>query len=327
MKVLLSDNTFAYLTPGGKNIHVTKLLREYKKLGVDVQFENWWDSELGPDIVHFFGFPELGHLNELRKRGIKLVYTHIMDGITNSSSLNKWRLKLQYEFSKMFLPKRLCHSLFPVLNVVSFDRLIYMNNDDRDTAVFLYGCSYEKTRVIGHAVSYSDFENKTGEYDNYFVCTGTIISRKNQVLLAKLANSLGFYVKFIGHNYGDSYYNEFVSNLGQYCKYLGRISEGEKHRVLAKSKGFILLSDAESGCISVYEAAYYGLPIILPDKPWARHYPNPRNIFLLELESNIGIKNLNMLVSSVSPMREMSFDVMDWSEVAIQYNLLYEDLL
>lgn len=55
MKVLLYDQTNAYLTPGGKTIHALKLRQEIAKLGVDIQFARWWDkSQEDADIMHFW---------------------------------------------------------------------------------------------------------------------------------------------------------------------------------------------------------------------------------------------------------------------------------
>jgi len=85
----------------------------------------------------------------------------------------------------------------------------------------------------------------------------------------------------------DPYFHDFKGLVDQrWVRYPGFVSREEKHRSIRQARGFALLSQFESGCIALYEAAAAGLPLLLPELPWAtRVYQHARDKEFLPLQS------------------------------------------
>lgn len=324
MKILFSDITFSYLFPGGKQVHAEKLFYSLKHLGENVNHENWHDPSINGDIVHFFGFNDFSKIKALKEKGYKLVYTHIMDGLTNQP---KYKLLYQYIKNRLikFLPYKF-NLMFPWRVINYFDAIVYMHENDRNAAIYLYDVYPDKTYVIPHAVD--SIERYEGNYVNgnnekYLVSVGSIEKRKNILYTAKLCIENKIPIKFIGHPFNEEseYFKEFIKlTNNDFVEYLGFLPEEEKIKVLKKSSGFILLSLAESGCISVYEAAATGLPLLLSDLPWAKGYEKPNNLHFLNLsEKTKSLKQLAYFFENSTRQNSPTFFVKTWSEIAEEY--------
>ena len=55
MKVLLHDDTPAYLCHGGKQVLAEKLHGSLRNLGIDVEYARRWDPDQNCDLIHSFG--------------------------------------------------------------------------------------------------------------------------------------------------------------------------------------------------------------------------------------------------------------------------------
>jgi glycosyltransferase involved in cell wall biosynthesis len=276
------------LYPGGKQVHVEKLFNSLYQLKLDVQYENWHDPHLTSDIVHFFGYNDCNKIELLKKKGFRLVYTHIVDGLTNLSNAKKkyhqWKNKLLNHLPDRFNP------LFLWKSLPAFDALIYMHESDRETAIRLFNVDPKKTFVIPHAVDSIEWNtNPKPNWNPYLVSIGSIVERKNSIFTALACQRNKIHIKFIGqpHDIQSGYFREFLNCIdNEYTQYLGYLNETEKRNYLQNASGFVLLSKGESGCIAVYEAASMGLPLLLSDLPWAKHYENPRQIYFSSPFSN-----------------------------------------
>lgn len=329
MKVLLSDNTFSYLFPGGKQVHAEKLYTNLKKIDVDVHYENWHDPSLVGDTVHFFGFNDINKIKALKMKGYKLVYTHILDGVTN---LPKQLLNYHYFKNKIIkkLPEKL-DPVFPWKALNLFDAIVYMHEKDREAAIRIYGVNPNKTHIIPHAVDslkvfHGDINEKKIK-DKYLVCLGSVVPRKNLSFTAEICRNNDIPIKFIGHPFDkeSTYYREFVkiANTTK-IEYLGYLNEEEKVKVLKGASGFVLLSFGESGCISVYEAGATGLPLLLSDLPWAKGYEDPKFIeFCSPTNYEKAEKKLKEFYKTAKKQDSPTFKVRDWREIAEMYYKVY----
>jgi len=331
MKILFSDITFSYLFPGGKQVHAEKLFNSLIKLGQNVEYENWHNPYLEGDIIHFFGFNDFNKIKALKEKGYKLVYTHIMDGLTNQS---KFKLFLHYIKNKLvvFLPKKF-NLIFPWRALNYFDAIIYMHKNDRDTAIYLYNIDPHKTFVIPHAVdSIERFSgnNIIDNSDKYLVTVGSIVERKNILYTAELCIKNKIPIKFIGHSFNENsvYFKKFKKlTSNKYVEYLGFLPEDEKIEILKKSSGFILLSLGESGCISVYEAAAAGLPLLLSDLPWAKGYEKPNNLYYCKLNDKTKASiQINSFYKNSYRKEFPSFLIKNWDMIANEYLSVYKSL-
>ncbi len=333
MKILFSDITYSYLFPGGKQVHADKLFSTLNSRGVEVEYENWHNPTICGEIVHFFGFNDFNKIIALKKRGYKLVYTHIMDGLTNQSDTRLRYHLLKNIFIKI-LPEKF-NALFPWRALKYFDAIIYMHKNDRDTAIKLYNLDPNKCYIIPHAVDTLDKFKGGGIYNNennkYLVSVGSIVERKNTLFLADLCIKNKIPIVFIGHPFdkNSNYYVEFLKRVdGKYITYLGFVSEETKIEKLKNACGFVLLSFGESGCISIYEAGATGLPLLLSDLPWAKGYENPTDIKFCSPTNNLtgGKSLIDFYLNSVrrdSP----SFKVNTWKEIAEMYVDVYHKVL
>jgi glycosyltransferase involved in cell wall biosynthesis len=332
MKVLLSDTTYSYLFPGGKQVHANKLYNNLKALGYEVEYENWHDPNQSADIIHFFGYNDFFKIEALKKKGYKLVYTHIMDGLTNQP---EWKLKyhkIKNKFIKI-LPAKF-NVLFPwrVLNL--FDAIVYMHKNDRDTAVRLYDVDINKTHIIPHAVDslepYSCNINESSDQEKYLVSLGSVIERKNTLYTAEICIECNIPIKFIGHPFDEKsdYFKKFISlTNNKFVDYMGFMAEMEKIKVLKDASGFVLLSFGESGCISVYEAAATGLPLLLSDLPWAKGYESPNHIdFCSPKNKELAKKQLSAFYEKSKRQTTPTFVVHTWSEIAKKYGEVYSSI-
>ncbi len=330
MKILFSDTTYSYLFPGGKQVHAEKLYNNLRQLGADVEYENWHDPNINGDIVHFFGYTDFNKIKKLKEKGYKLVYTHIMDGLTNQS---KFKLFYHYIKNKFinFLPQKF-NLLFPWRGLHYFDAIIYMHKNDRDTAIYLYNVDPNKTHIIPHAVD--SIEKYAGDYNNqrakYLVSLGSIVERKNPLFTAELCSENKIPIKFIGHcfNKESEYFKKFINTTNNgYVEYLGFLNEDEKVKVLKGASGFVLLSLGESGCISVYEAAAAGLPLLLSDLPWAKGYENPNNLnFCSVKDKKNALQQIKTHYDNSMRQQLPTFFVNSWQDIGIKYLSVYNSI-
>lgn len=336
MKVLFFDTTQAFLTPGGKTVHALKLHQELSLLGVDVEFARWWDeSQKDFDLIHFFSASNSSMIQVAKSKGKKILLTHIMDYETNKSSNEKRKAKIKIKLLRK-LPS-FFQSKFDWFHLPLFDHIVYMHGYDQRTALEYYtNIDAEKTSVIPHA--YDPGDMNIGDAvslnivlpEKYLISCGTISERKQSLLLARLAKEAKVPVVFVGsYRDTDPYYQSFIKEVdNKYVFYLGYVNAQVKDYVESRAAGFVLLSSGESGCIAVYEAAAYHLPLLLSNLPWAWGYENPTEIYFCDYQyREKAIKQLADFFEVGKKLDAPPFTVNSWSVIAGRYKKCYERLL
>jgi glycosyltransferase involved in cell wall biosynthesis len=139
-------------------------------------------------------------------------------------------------------------------------------------------------------------------------------------------------IVFLGKPYApeDPYFLEFKSCVDdQIVRYPGFVSTLEKYRYLRGARGFVLLSQYESGCIAAYEAAATGLPLLLSDLPWASMaYRETRGVEFVPLhtvESAAG--RLAAFYDQAHRRGGTTFPILSWRQVATKYLEIYNTIL
>jgi glycosyltransferase involved in cell wall biosynthesis len=163
------------------------------------------------------------------------------------------------------------------------------------------------------------------------ISVATITPRKNSLLLARAAQLAQVPVLFLGKplDENDPYFKKFRQMAdGRWVRYPGFVSREEKHRLIRQARGFALLSQFESGCIALYEAAAAGLPLLLPELPWAtRVYQHAHDKKFLALQSADRLAPaLRNFYDRVQRLTTQTFPIMTWSDIARRYIDLYEAL-
>lgn len=338
MKVILHDSTCAFLTPGGKTTHAHKLLQEISKLGVDIQFARWWDeSQSDVDIIHFLD-PAVNLARQAKARGIKTFYSMIFDFASSLSNSKKYAQSIKYRlFAK--LPKRIsqCFGFWNALPY--FDRIQFMHKYDKITAL-KYFPSYidqSKTIIIPHAYDPSEMyisdELRIGEKGypgKYLVSCANISERKQSVLLARYAKLAKVPIVFMGsRNINDPYFHRFEAEVdNKYVFYPGYVSREWRDCIERNASGYVLLSLSESGCIAVYEAAAYKIPLLLSNLPWAWGYDAATDISFCDFKfRDRAVEQLSIFYTNAAKLDHMPFNSLTWADVAKIYVEEYKKIL
>ena len=153
-----------------------------------------------------------------------------------------------------------------------------------------FGADSKRGYVIPHGLEEDALRElaQPQEEGDYLISIASIHPRKNTLLLAEAAVLAKTPIVFLGKPYAedDPYFLRFQKLIDhRYVRYPGFVSPEEKYRWLRGARGFALLSQFESGCIAVFEAAGAGLPLLLSDLPWARKsYVEARDIHFAKID-------------------------------------------
>ncbi len=336
MKVVLFDIAYAFLIPGGKTTHALKLHQELSGLGIDVEFARWWDeSQKDCDIIHFLA-PIIYYPKLAKEKGKKTVISLIFDFESNKSSEAQLKTRVKNKLIDT-LPFTKGNSYWHSLPY--YDKVIFMHRYDKETALryFPRQLNENKTTIIPHAYDpadmfISDHLNiaDMGFPSKYLISCAHIAPRKQSVLLARYAKKAQVPVVFTGAaGDSESYFKEFQEEIdNRYVFYPGYVGKEQKDCIEQNASGFVLLSLGESGCIAVYEAAAYRLPLLLSDLPWAWGYDTPTDISFCDYKnSGKAVMQLKEFYDKAEKLDRTPFKIHTWSEVAQLYSDLYREIL
>lgn len=336
IKVLLYDSTNAFLSPGGKTTHALKLQKELSLLGIDIQFSRWWDiSQDDFDIIHFLS-PNYELAKLVKSKGKKNILTLIFDMESSKSKFQKVVSIFKYKI-KNILPLSI-RKKFYLSGMELYDKIVFMHEYDRKTAMrYTHKIELSKTQIIPHAYEPSDM-NISANLDihniiktkKYLVSCANISERKQSILLANYAHEAKVPIVFIGKaDKNSSYFQKFKKLIdNRYVYYPGYVSNEWKDCIERNASGFILLSLGESGCIAVYEAAAYKIPILLSNLPWAWGYDSPTDIYFCDYKvKKTAIDQLQKFYENAGPLEKTPFKIYSWENIANEYYSLYTSIL
>ena len=332
MKVLFSQGLPFFLAHGGTQTFVASLMRELPAIGVEIEPERWWDETQRGDIIHFVGRPSMNHIRLAKQKGFKVVLTEFLDQSASRNKLMLFAQRLCIRIVQRVLGEftgRLAWEAYREL-----DALVYAVPHEWETAKYLFDANPARGFVIPHGIDPSALARlrQPADESDYLISVATITPRKNTNLLAAAAKLARTPILFVGKPYGadDPYFQRFQALVdGRYVRYAGFVSDEEKYALLKGARGFALLSQFESGCIAIYEAAAAGLPLFLSDLPWATkaygaakgsHFVTPGSPEHLATDLINFYKDAHRL-------SEVTFPLLSWREVAEQYRAIYERIL
>lgn len=332
MKVLFSHTLPFFLAHGGAQTLIEALMRELTGLGVEVEPVRWWDGKQSGDIIHYVCRPNESSIRFAHEKGFKVVMTDLLD---QTASRSKQRLFIQrtvIQATKRFVPTLTGRFTWGIYR--ELDAMVFAVDHEWDVAKYLFDAHPQRGYVVPHGLEHEALAElvRPASEGDYLVSAATIHPRKNTVLLAEAAREAKVPVVFLGKPYSETndYFQRFKALIDdKYVRYGGFVTEAEKYRYLREARGFALLSQYESGCISVYEAAAAGLPLFLSNLPWAaKSYPLAKHLQLAELGSAKTIApGLREFYQKAHRSKEMTFPVYSWREVAQQYLRIYEKVL
>jgi len=333
VKVIFSHGLPFFLAHGGVQTLIEALGAGLRELGVEVEPERWWDDAQTGDVLHYFGRPRGLNVRLAHAKGFKVVMTELLDQTASRSG------------ARLFVQKQLIRAARRLLGPMTgrlgwdvygeLDALVYAVPYELAVAHYLFGAPLQRARIIPHGLDPSalaDLQSATPEGAD-LLCVATIHPRKNSVLLAEAARLAQVPVTFVGKPYAESdpYFARFRNLVDdRYVRFAGFLAEEEKRRRLRAARGFVLLSQQESGGIAVYEAAAAGLPLLLPDLPWAREgYPESERIRFTALDgpARVARRLKEFYEQAHRSAGEPTFPVPSWQDVAREYREVYRSVL
>ncbi|CAN5376648.1 hypothetical protein BH20VER3_BH20VER3_02600 [soil metagenome] len=333
MKVLFSCGLPFFLAHGGAQTLTEELMLGLQGLGVEVEPARWWDEDQKGDILHFIGRPSTLNVRLAHKKGFKVIMTDLLDQTASRSGSRLFLQRTITRLIKNFVPKFTGQLNWEVYR--ELDAMVYAVPHEREVAKYLFNARADRGHVIPHGLEenvIADLRQPQPQED-YLISVATIDPRKNALLLAQAAHRAKVPIVFLGKPYSveSSYLRQFQDRVDDvYVRYPGFVAEAEKRRYLRSARGFVLLSQFESGCIAVFEAAAAGLPLLLSDLPWAtKGYPCNHHMSFVKLAHNV-----EGLASSLKAFHEHArrqanpiFPILSWRQVAQKYLKVYESVM
>lgn len=334
MKVIFSHAVPFFLAHGGMQTLTEALMSELSKLGVEVEPERWWDSSQRGDILHYMGRPPFAiNVRLAHEKGFKVVMTETLDQTASRTPLQLWVQRQITRLTRRVMPGLVNRMAWDVYQLL--DAMVYIVPIELAASQYLFDASPGKGHVISsglveEAIAELSSPEGRGEGD-YLISLAVISERKNSLLLAHAAKKAGVPIVFLGKPLvEDDYFKQFLSVAdGKTVRYAGFVSQKEKYQYLRRARGFALMSQFESGCIAIYEAAAAGLPLLLPDLPWAsKVYGHLGQVETTPLGSvEVIALALSRFYATARRGTEQTFPIPSWKEVAQQYIKVYESLL
>jgi glycosyltransferase involved in cell wall biosynthesis len=276
MKVLIDHQLPFLLAHGGLQIQIEQTKAALEKIGIEVEYLRFWDSQQTADVLHIFGRCSKGYVDLARRKGIAVVMSDLLSETGSRSRYALFAQKTVIRAARRILPttflSRMAWDSFRAA-----DAVIALTPWEAQLMVDLFDADRTKLHVVPNGVEECFFTDAPAESrQDCLVSTVTITPRKRVVELAEAAVAGKVKIRIVGKPYSeeDPYYQRFVKiwrTHPEHIEYAGPISGREElARVYSRARGFILFSIFESLSLSALEAAAAGCPLLLTDLPWAR---------------------------------------------------------
>jgi glycosyltransferase involved in cell wall biosynthesis len=333
MKIIFSHAMPFFLAHGGMQTLTEALMRQVANLGVEVEPERWWDDRQQGDILHYIGRPPVSNVRAAKQKGFKVVVTENMGQTAGRGFSRLWMQRCMMETARAILPSAFLDRL-SWDTYREADALVFVVEHEWETAQYLFRAPAGRGHIIPHGLDVEALERlaQPQAEQDYLVCLATIYAVKNSVLLARAAHLAQTPIVFLGKPYStsDPYFVEFKELVdGKIVRYPGFADGEEKYRWLRGARGFALLSQFESGCIALYEAAAAGLPLFLPDRPWAsKVYRGVSAATFVHARSpEMVAPILKVFYAQAHRRARPTFPILTWRQVAEQYVTVYRTIL
>ena len=275
MKILLNCHLPFLLAHGGTQVQIEQTKAGLEAIGVEVEYLRWWDRDQTADILHHFGWlpPEL--IAQAHRKGWKVALTILLTETCNRSPRELFvrRLCIRGALAAP-LPRKLKHRL-QWSAYHACDLMVVGLEVERRIMENVYGLPPERVGVVPLGLSEAFRQSApASRASEHLICTGTIGPSKNSLELAGFAAAARVPLLFVGKpfDYGSDYWKQFEKLVdGRIVKHLPHVgATPELIALLRKARGYVLMSRFENWSLAAHEAAACGLPLLLPDQPWAR---------------------------------------------------------
>jgi glycosyltransferase involved in cell wall biosynthesis len=329
MKVLIDHQLPFLLAHGGLQIQIEQTKAALEKIGIEVEYLRFWDSQQKADVLHIFGRCSQTYVDLARRKGMAVVMSDLLSETGSRSRYKLLAQKVLIRLARRILPttflSRMGWDAFRAA-----DAVIALTPWEAELMVDLFDADIGRIHVVPNGVEECFFKNAPADSrEDWLVSTVTITARKRVIELAEAAVAGKVKVRIVGKPYSeqDLYYQRFEKIWQanrEYVEYAGPISDREELAyVYSRARGFVLFSVFESLSISALEAAAAGCPLLLTDLPWARstfgdhaYYCSPK---ATAVEAGQILKNFSK-TAAVLPRPQKP---LRWVEVAERLRAIY----
>lgn len=335
MKIAIDHRLPFLFAHGGLQLQIEYTKDALRAIGIDAEYVRWWDTGQQADLIHHFGVPGLQYVEYAKKKKIPLVETPILTETCNRSDA---ALRRQGMMVRALLAVPIGRGIKSQLYWQVFTEDVYHVvglEAERQVLTSVYGTEQDRIFTVPLGTPEAFLQGaRSGAAEDHLITTGTIVGRKNPVILARLARETGVPILFVGDPYAkDAYWKEFESLIDdRIVKYQPHVADPVALAALyRKARGFVMLSEYENWCLSAHEAAGCGLPLLLPDQKWSRerfgdgaHFfpPGPA------AQDFAGkAAALRAFYDASGKMQAPKVELPTWSDVARKLKTVYERVL
>ena len=331
MKILLDHPQPFQFAHGGVQTQIQNTKVGLEEHGIEVEFLRWWDDAQTGDLIHYFTVAPNGYLDLANNARRPVVMTTLFSETCNRSEL---KLKLQGKITRFILRNPFFESIKRQLTWRAYNSCacnIVGLKIEQQVLQTVYNVPQDKIAIVPLGLSETFLQAGHGERKSqHLICTGTINKVKQSVELACMAHAAGVPILFVGKPYHpeNSYWQKFKQQVDdKVVKYKLHVDkEGELVDLLKNSKGFVLFSKYENWCLAAHEAAACGLPLLLPDKKWARErFGDQANYFTGDLQRDIGV--LQRFYACSEKAKAPDVKLWSWKEAVRPLIEVYERVL
>jgi glycosyltransferase involved in cell wall biosynthesis len=222
--------------------------------------------------------------------------------------------------------------------VESADEVIFLSDYER-RCIEHVGAAPRSASLVRNPVDAEAFANADPALfaqrfgvEDYILCIGRIEPRKNQLVLAHAAKTLGKTVVFIGHTQNQPYYDLVREVGGKSALFVPRIDPADPllKSAFRGASAFCLPSWAEGAPLAALEAAAAGLPLVLSDRSSEREYfgefaeyVNPADVDAMRGALEIAVSKRGDTARSTALQKQIA-DNHSWRKYALETAAVYE---
>jgi hypothetical protein len=319
------------LAHGGAQIQIEQTKTALAQLGVETDFLRWWDDRQEGQILHHFGGLPVSLADLAHAKGWKVVNTVLFGQACNRSPRQQWFQKIA---TRMVMGAPLLRRIKASLPAGTYhkpDQMVVGLEAERRLLETVYGVGRDSITVVPLGLTEPFLKAGPGpRTESHLICPGTIAPVKNSLELARLARQAEVPVLFVGKPFApaSSYWQQFQACID------GRCVKHHPHVATVdgmidqyhQARGFVLRSRFENWCLAAHEAAACGLPLLLPDQPWARERFGDQAWYLPKAGDG-AVRMLREFHERCPGLRAPTVHLHTWAEVAEKLRALYSRLL
>ena len=104
LKVLFDHPNPFFLAHGGFQIQIEQTKAALEKVGCEVEWLRWWDTDPKADLIHYFGRPHPAYIRQCHDKGMKVVMSELLTGLGSRSAFKRFCQRWMTKAARVTLP-------------------------------------------------------------------------------------------------------------------------------------------------------------------------------------------------------------------------------